>query len=989
MKECRYNVLRSVLLFLIILLFGVPYPRVFAQPSRPNIVHILADDLGWGSVGFNNPSTYIQTPNIDALANGGMTLTRSYASTVCSPTRASLMTGFHNGRAFNDRNANIGVGLRPQDVTVGNVLSDAGYRTAIIGKWGWGADSSNTPVITNAGTLPTNQGFDEFYGYLNHTSAHSYYYPQMWQSSGLSSPTVTTPNNGGAGGSAEYSHDLFTRRSEAFIQDNAGSSQPFYMQVNYTIPHFQLSDVDIAPGLVNLANQTIYPGGQAQYASNASLTTAEKRHAAMISRMDASIGSLVQRLQDPNGDGNFADSELANTLIVFSSDNGASPEGIGATAAASTAISGGLRGGKRDLYEGGIRMPTFAFWQGTIAAGSSSTLTTDVADFQATAAELAGTKARVGTDGVSILPTLLGGQGQRSRGGLLFENFENSQLGQTNSDWAVVRDNLKLIKFRDGSYQLFNLATDRIEQSPLDLSNPTNAVLRAQLEAYAISQGAGQTNGYGVAFRDWKGMNGAEVTNSSNYEVTKDTAAIVGPMTEAWSALVENRSSSPQSAKMSKSMTVLGMEVSGKTHQQEVDIRPGKILNGRNEIRIGDHGKIQLTNGELKSDRWLDVQRGGVLTGQGNIQSDVYNSGTIKPGFDGVITTPRTPTPGGNFNVAMDFSAIDNRAVKDDVYTPLRRTIDQATIGLDYGPSISSRITDRGFNDFANEFNLQNWTVGGTLQNAINDNAFVSFTVDPVEGLAVELSSVAFDFWRNGVNSPSQYAILTNLNGFSTSTALATTSVTATGSLNTTRFQANGTGLSTLDQLAVRLYGWGAGNVNGHTHLTAAELNLRFSTVLEIPLSPAGRLMIEGDLFHTESSTIEIGVGGLDNSNLLAPEFDFIQVAGELSLLGGLRLFAEDGFVLNEDALITILRADSVRGSFSSVEAIGFEGYNISLVYGSESVSAMFSAVPEPSAFLLVMTFGGWCVTQRSSRRQVCCRTSNVSDSMGRNQACS
>jgi arylsulfatase A-like enzyme len=155
----NYQVLKPGNLVLIAVLFAMPSTQPIAQPARPNIIHILADDLGWGSVGFNNPSTYIQTPNIDAVANGGMKLTRSYASTVCSPTRASLMTGFHNGRTFNDRNANIGAGLRPQDVTVGNVLSDAGYRTAVIGKWGWGADNAASPVINNQGTLPTNQGF--------------------------------------------------------------------------------------------------------------------------------------------------------------------------------------------------------------------------------------------------------------------------------------------------------------------------------------------------------------------------------------------------------------------------------------------------------------------------------------------------------------------------------------------------------------------------------------------------------------------------------------------------------------------------------------------------------------------------------------------------------------------------------------------------------------------------------------------------------------
>jgi hypothetical protein len=489
-----------------------------------------------------------------------------------------------------------------------------------------------------------------------------------------------------------------------------------------------------------------------------------------------------------------------------------------------------------------------------------------------------------------------------------------------------------------------------------------------ELEAYASSQGASQANGYGVLFRDWKGTPGAEIADPANYEVTKDAMASLGPITETWSALIENRSSSPQSSKMSKSTTVLGLEVSGTNQQQEIDIRPGKVLNGRNEIRIGDHGKIQLTNSELKSDRWVDIQAGGVLTGQGKIHANVYNSGTIKPGFDGTVASPTPSTPGGDFAVAMDFSAIDNRASKDAFYTPLMRAIDQAVISLDYGPSAGSRLTDRGFNDFANEFNLQNWSVGGTLQNAIVDNAFVSLTVNPVEGLSVELRSAAFDFWRNGNNSPSQYAILTNLDGLTADSALASTSVTTSGAANTTRFQANGTTRSTLDQLAVRLYGWGAGNANGHTHLTGAELNLRFSTVMEIPLRPAGRLDIEGDLFHTASSTIEMGIGGFDNSNLFIPQFDFIDVAGEANLMGRLKLFSQDGFAINENALITLLTASSITGTFSSVEAIGFGEYAVSLEYGSHSVSARFFAVPEPNSAQLVIMLGVWMFATRRRR---------------------
>ena len=150
---------------------------VEAQDNRPNVVHIFADDLGWGQVGFNNAITHIDTPSIDALAQGGVILSRSYASTVCSPSRANLLTGFHNGHAANDRNSNIGAGIRAQDVTVGEIMTDAGYHTGIMGKWGWGATGNRDlsgpdplPTINNSPTLPSVQGYAEFFGCLLYTS---------------------------------------------------------------------------------------------------------------------------------------------------------------------------------------------------------------------------------------------------------------------------------------------------------------------------------------------------------------------------------------------------------------------------------------------------------------------------------------------------------------------------------------------------------------------------------------------------------------------------------------------------------------------------------------------------------------------------------------------------------------------------------------------------------------------------------------------------
>ena len=438
--------------------------------------------------------------------------------------------------------------------------------------------------------------------------AHDFYYDYLWQSNGLNGSTELLSNNGGPGGAPEYSHDLFTRASEAFIRDNAPASEPFYLQMNYTIPHFSLSQIQSAPELVNLNGQTIYQGGLAQYGSMAGLTNAERQLGAMISRMDASIGSLIDRLRDPNGDGDFSDSILENTLILFTSDNGATPEGgLGQTSTASPKISGGLRGGKRDWYDGGIRMPAFAFWQGQIAAGSSTDLLNDLADFKATAAELAGTEARVGVDGVSILPTLLGTAGQRDREFLLFENFENSTMGFQRADWTILRDEMKLIRFSDGSYQLFNVVNDPTESNPLDLSLPANAQILSQLESLALADGAGQPNNYHVQFRDWSGADQGQVADSANWVVTNDPSATVGGVGNTWSALLRNTSNEDQTALVSQDINVLGFEVSGATAQQEVIVSSNRTLYGHNELRIGAKGKLQLNHAEVGSRRWVDI----------------------------------------------------------------------------------------------------------------------------------------------------------------------------------------------------------------------------------------------------------------------------------------------------------------------------------------------------------------------------------------------
>ena len=253
------------------------------RSARPNIVHIFADDLGWGSVGFNG-QTQIATPNLDQLAAEGIRLTNSYACTVCSSSRATLYTGFHTGHTNVDGNSELDQGFRADEVMTPQVLAPAGYTSAVFGKWGFGATNSNTnPVINVPESLPTNHGFDEFYGYLNHGSAQNYFHPFMFQSVPNPNPALP-PNivrvaNNGAGGSPEYSHDIFVRKSEEFIEAHAGDDDPFYLEVAYTIPHY---DIDAIAST---------PDGYGDYADlPAPWNDKRKAYAAMITRMDASIG---------------------------------------------------------------------------------------------------------------------------------------------------------------------------------------------------------------------------------------------------------------------------------------------------------------------------------------------------------------------------------------------------------------------------------------------------------------------------------------------------------------------------------------------------------------------------------------------------------------------------------------------------------------------------------------------------------------------------
>jgi len=411
--------------------------------KRPNIIFILADDLGYGDVGCFGQKT-IQTPNIDRMAAEGMRFTDHYAgSTVCAPSRCALMTGMHTGHCFVRGNALVP--LRPSDVTVAELLKEAGYSTGIIGKWGLGeADSTG---------IPNRQGFDYWFGYLNQRHAHNYYPRYLWRNEEMiwlkNEVRDVNPPGGVATKRVEYSHDLFSKEALDFIEKN--KDRPFFLYLAFTIPHAN-----------NEAGQEGMEVPSLEPYTDRDWPQPQKGHAAMITRMNRDIGRLMAKLSELGLD--------ENTFLFFSSDNGPHKEGGGDPSFFQS--SGPLRGYKRALYEGGIRVPAIARWPGKIKAGAINNHVSAFWDFLPTCCELTGVKSPEGIDGISMLPTLLGqGRSQKKHEFLYWEFHEQGKKQAVRmGDWKGVR--LNVAKDPNGPIELYNLKTDIGEEHNMADEHP-------------------------------------------------------------------------------------------------------------------------------------------------------------------------------------------------------------------------------------------------------------------------------------------------------------------------------------------------------------------------------------------------------------------------------------------------------------------------------------------------------------------------------------
>ncbi len=434
--------------------------------KAPNLIFILADDLGYGDLGCFGQEK-IKTPHLDQLAGEGMRLTSFYAgSTVCAPSRSVLMTGQHTGRTWVRGNAGGGKDspqtLRPEDITVAEMLKGAGYATALIGKWGLGELGSTGH--------PNRQGFDYFYGYLNQRHAHNFY-PTFLVRNDETVPLKNVVSSeweakrvadgapdDGAGwahpeGRIEYSHDLVASEALQWIDEKADGEAPFFLYLALTIPHANNEGTRGTGNGQEVPDHGIY--------ADKDWTEPNKGQAAMISRMDGDVGRIVAKLREKGIDG--------NTLVIFTSDNGHHREG--GNDPEFFDANGPLKGMKRDLYEGGIRVPTIAWWPGKIEAGSESDHAAYFGDFMATACELAGVSApEETTQSISFVPTLLGKpEAQRTHEYLYWEFYEGAGKQAVRFDrWKAIRIPMN----EEGTVELYDLATDLGEENNVADAHP-------------------------------------------------------------------------------------------------------------------------------------------------------------------------------------------------------------------------------------------------------------------------------------------------------------------------------------------------------------------------------------------------------------------------------------------------------------------------------------------------------------------------------------
>lgn len=441
----------------------------FSAEARrvPNVVFILADDLGYGDLSCYGQET-LETPHLDRMAREGMRFTQHYAgSTVCAPSRCVLLTGQHTGHARIRGNGPSR--LLDRDVTIAHRLKSAGYATGCVGKWGVG----NPPPLND----PQRMGFDEFYGYVNMYHAHNFY-PEFVIRNGkkvelrnrvadkwkpfldLSDPRH---GRGVAVKRVDYVPDLVADEAIRFIEQN--QDHPFFLYFAMNVPH-----ANNEAGKQGMEVPDQYEFDQKDWPEP------EQGFAAMIRNIDRDVNRVLTTLKQLGLD--------ENTLVIFSSDNG--PHKEGGHSAEFFQSSGAVRGTKRDVYEGGIRVPFIARWPGTIPAGTTSDHISAFQDVMPTLCELANVEPPQEIDGISMVPTLTGQAEEQPQHVYLYWEFfeQGGKQAVRRGDWKAVRRNT--LRNPDGPLELYNLKNDLREENDIAADHPNivEAMRKIMTEAH-------------------------------------------------------------------------------------------------------------------------------------------------------------------------------------------------------------------------------------------------------------------------------------------------------------------------------------------------------------------------------------------------------------------------------------------------------------------------------------------------------------------------
>ena len=474
-KTSRRSFIKTVGMSSVALAIPSKLNSLLAAGKKPNIIFILADDLGSSDLSCYGQKRF-KTPNIDLLAEEGMKFTQHYSgSPVCAPSRCSLLTGLHTGHSFirdNDEMSERGdvwsdlikyEGQRPipkNTLTIGKVLQEEGYKTAIVGKWGLGAPETEG--------IPNKQGFDFFYGYLCQRMAHTHYPPYLWRNDKKefleenkffltreTFPADKDPNDPKSYErykGKQFAFDLMMDEAVNFIIDNR--SNPFFLYFAPTIPHVALQVPDDSmKEFENAYDETPYKG------ENKYLPQQKPRaaYAAMISRLDKGVGKINSLIKGLGLE--------ENTLIVFTSDNGATFQ-VGGYDNEFFKSNGDLHGSKATLYEGGIRVPLIAKWKGNISAKSNSDHTCALWDFYPTLCELANVDPPKNIDGISILPTLTGKLNKQKEHEYFYWEYARKQQAVRLGKWKAIRKRYK------SKIELYDLENDPSEQKDIAEAHP-------------------------------------------------------------------------------------------------------------------------------------------------------------------------------------------------------------------------------------------------------------------------------------------------------------------------------------------------------------------------------------------------------------------------------------------------------------------------------------------------------------------------------------